>query len=268
MTQGDIQSSTRVLLDLTQREQADENDAAPLSPQAKGSRRGMVQDTGGVDGLSVDYSDLRAHHEQAVALLVEGQSSACCVCTEDLGSRVTTALICPAEHCKAASHMACLAKKFQETEGSQESVLPTFGRCPRCDIELRWIELVKEMSLRAHGEKKVARILKKPQELKVKSSKYLGATVSENAEADKAPNDTIVFANRLTEQSLQALGAEDDPLPEQWHELVVGDDDISVTSVESDFSSNRRSPIRTKVQPRKMEVVIEDSEWDSAEVLD
>ena len=65
--------------------------------------------------------------------------------------------------------------------------------------------------------------------------------------------------------------AEDDPLPDDWHFQVNDDDDVmSVTSATSGFwdSMDTASPSKIPVAAPRLKIVIEDSEWNDADVLD
>ncbi|KAL8692196.1 MAG: hypothetical protein Q9218_002727 [Villophora microphyllina] len=70
------------------------------------------------------------------------------------------------------------------------------------------------------------------------------------------------LAELLTEET------EDAPLSDGWLELGDDDDNASIASTGTGFSSREGSPLGAKMQQPKLEIVIEDSEWDSAEVLD
>lgn len=261
-----ISGRHRVLLDVKQPEEA--VDSRDMSVQAKGKRKREALGKGGVDGLDVGYSELKGHVEKSISVLAEDGASNCAVCLKTLGSQPKMALVCPHDGCRAASHMTCLASTFRVGERQETSVVPTRGPCPICKQELQWLEMVKEMSLRARGEKELAQLLKKPRERKAKTSKTVKLPEShEHPEETKGEVDADqdIASDR---DALQAGAAEDDDLPEDWH--VQEDDDIvSVASAASEFSDiHAASPTKPALPAQGLRTVIEDSDWDSAELLD
>ncbi len=261
-----ISGRHRVLLDMKEPEEA--VDSKDMSIQAKGKRKREALGKGGVDGLDVGYSELKGHVEKSISRLAESEVPNCAVCSKALGPQPKMALVCPRDGCRAASHMSCLASTFRVGDSQDTSVVPTRGPCPVCKQELQWIELVKEMSLRARGEKELAQLLKKPRERKAKTPKAVKLPEPHDypeETKDDADADQDIASDR---DALQAGAAEDDDLPDDWH--VQEDDDImSVASAASGFSDiHAASPTKPALPARGLGTVIEDSDWDSAELLD
>lgn len=214
---------------------------------------------GGVDGIDVGYRSMKGYLEKSLFLLAEGEATICAVCSKELGTQVTTAVICPNEGCRTASHSTCLAKRFLVEDGSDRPVVPTTGSCPSCNAALNWIDLVKEMSLRIRGEKEVAQLMRKPRERKTTVPKGKSTLSSElvGDSDDDATDDGLVAADIADEPLL-----EDD-----WVYRDEDDDDmISVTTAAS--GSRAPSPTRLGKPDQTLGMVIEDSDRDNAETLD
>ncbi len=267
---GEIRGGIKVLLNVKQPIEAIDDGEIPMSAQAKGKRKRQAIGRGGIEGLDVGYSELKGHVEKSIFLLGEDEQIKCSVCSENVSHKTTMALVCPREGCKAASHIRCLAAAFLEDRGQIDFILPTSGTCPGCRAELQWVDLVKELSLRANGEKEVAQLMKKPKERKTrlpKNGKAMPFLARENKLDDE---DDLASEDDLAEDALHAGAAVDDALPNDWYYQDDDDDVMSVTSPTSGFSDgiDSTSPIKASSAPPRLGVVIEDSEGDEAEILD
>ncbi|MCJ1305371.1 Slx4p interacting protein [Hypocenomyce scalaris] len=249
-----------VVLDVKQAEDAKLDNEPPTSAQATNAKRKeATPGQGGVDGVDVGYRSMKDHVEKSLFLLAEGEATSCAVCTRDLGTQVTTAVVCPHEGCRTASHLTCISKRFLGGNGSDASLVPISGSCPSCNETLNWIDLVKEMSLRTRGQKELAQLMRKPRERKIKVLKEKSMLPSElvvNSD-DEGMNDDLVAADIADEPLL-----EDD-----WVYRDEDDDDdmISVTTAVSE--SRAPTPVRMGKPDQKLEMVIEDSDWDDVGVL-
>ena len=236
----------------------------------KGKREAMGQ--GGIMGIDVGYNYLEGPIEKSTFLLANGEIINCSVCAKEIGLERRLSLICPAEGCKAASHLSCLGDKFLHDEGASDSIVPTSGKCPVCKMETLWVDLVKEMSLRIRGKKELAVLTKKRRGREAKALKLAksGVSKAEVSESEDA-TDTDTESGSLG-AALLAADDEDDLLQDNWRFQENDDDDdlTSVTSAASGFSDgiDMPSPGKPSVAAPRLKTVIEDSEWDDAEVLD
>lgn len=265
-----ISSRIKILLDVKQHPKATEAGDAPMSTHAKGKQKREALGKGGVEGIDVGYSELKGHVEKSIFLLAGDEANNCAVCSRDMG-KSSMALICPQEGCRTASHVTCLAINFLKDEGHDASILPTSGRCPKCKSELQWVDLVKEMSLRMRGDKEVDQLMRKPKERKTKAAKSSKAMASLVASGNPENEDDGDLDDGPAEDAIYAGAAVDDVLPDDW--LLQEDDDddmMSVTSAASSLSDSMdaASPRKASVKVPRLPVVIEDSEWDDAEILD
>ncbi|KAI9807199.1 MAG: hypothetical protein M1825_005917 [Sarcosagium campestre] len=118
---------------------------------------------GGIDSIDVTYKGLTNHLERSAALLNESTADGvlCAICHGSIDSQETAAT-CPSDACSAASHLTCLSAAFLSDDEDKGAVVPSKGICPGCKREHKWVDVVKELSLRLRGEKEVKRLLKKP----------------------------------------------------------------------------------------------------------
>ena len=236
---------------------------------AKGNHQQETHGSGGVEDLDIGYSGLKNHVEKGLLLLAEGGAQICAVCTKRLGFTSATTLVCPKDNCQAVSHLTCLSRRFLNEEGEPGSVVPKAGSCPQCKSTLQWIDLVKEMSLRVHGESEVKRLMKKPRVRKTKIAIGAAALQADNFAMEEESEDEADYA--LAEDAVHTLHESEQPLAADWYHLVDDEHDVmSVTSVDSEQSNylDALSPAKSKMPAEKLEVVIEDSDWSSAEILD
>ncbi|CAF9914147.1 MAG: Slx4p interacting protein [Alectoria fallacina] len=230
---GSIRGGIKVLLDLKQPEEVVHDDDLPLNIQANREALGK----GGIQGLDFGYSKLKDHVEKSIFFLAEDEAQKCVLCAKSLGPQTAMALLCPQEGCRTASHMICLATKFIEEEGTGVGVTPISGRCPGCKEELQWIDLIKELSLRARGEKEVAQMMKKPKERKTKNSNARNATASQ-LEARTTLEENAADPDR---HLMEAVDASNKILPNVW-QRQDDDDDMSITTLLSQMVLKPRVP--------------------------
>ena len=244
----DIRSDISIVLDLKQINGVAEVDESNLSTYEKGKRRRDAIGKGGVNGIDISFASFGSHLEKSRFLLRDDQRARCAVCSEQIAHPGHTSVVCPHGKCTAASHLTCLARRFLSDEKSYNSLLPTSGNCPQCNISTRWIDLIKEMNLRARGEKESTLLVRKLS----MSEKPTMAGVS------SAPG---VILDAKDEDD--GNDVEDDALGEDW--LSQEDDRDDQSSI---ASATCEASTPTKPFSKRLPSVIEDSEWDEAEELD
>lgn len=267
-----MKSGMDVILDLQKLPELPADEEIPPSTQPKKKKRnGRSIAQGGVAGIDVGYKKLATHLERSLSLLAPGQQISCAVCDQSIDSKPALVLICPEQECRAASHLNCLAQHFLREEAGESLVLPISGRCPRCQSMLRWIDLVKELSLRLCGEAQVAKLMKKPKTRAKKASRgdeNVFSTFEENLINDANCLDHVQSGS--DDESSTRSTTSEEQLMDDWYYQQDDDDTMSVTSNASGVSSCLDCPSPTKPQgsARNLGILVEDSEWDDAEVLD
>ena len=250
-----IRSGIKVRLDSKKSEEVINHGEPSMSTKANGNRKRHPPGKGGIESLPLGYTGLKKYVEKSSSSLAEDEALKCAVCADSLGVKATMALVCPHKDCRTASHMTCLATKFIKDEGAGAAVTPIFGRCPGCKVELQWIDLTKELSLRARGQHEVDKLMKKPRERKTRQAHDFEEDVAD-------PDEDLVGAD------LRVLDASDESLPDDWDYQDHDDGMVSVLSGHSTLSYGAEA-VTTNTErlftAPKLPAVIEDSELDDAE---
>ena len=248
-----IRDGISVIMDQRQSLESFENDETTGSAKPGLQWKRKASGKGGVEGLDLTYTPLKGHLEKSKSRLASSQMLRCAVCFDETEPLLQTVLICPQARCSAASHMFCLARSFLKEENTEGSIIPISGTCPTCRAHSTWIDLVKEMSLRVKGEKEVAVLMGNARGRKTWMAK-----------ADAAIDlvDDVDFPKADDDQD-----PEDDPLEDEWLPQEFEDDDFSVTSVASEVSDTTNGA-EANVFAQRRKFVIEDSDWDDAQILD
>ncbi|KAL1983654.1 hypothetical protein VTN96DRAFT_10153 [Rasamsonia emersonii] len=230
----------------------------------------------GVAHIDVTYNDMKEHLEKAMFLLDDSETLLCGVCREQLVLQDDLVVVCPRTDCRCAAHMVCLSRHFLNDAGESNQFIPTSGTCPACQSTVTWSSLMKELSLRLRGEKETQNIFK------TKRMRRLNPG-SRSADRDKNcvdyPHDQQNLPDRSvstdTTNSIQADDDDDDGVsPEDdlyneydQDELLLDENWIEEVDVESD-SDPTDNQAELKPAQSRVEIVIEDSDWDDVEIVE
>jgi structure-specific endonuclease subunit SLX1 len=205
----------------------------------------------GIHALDFGYEALKPQLEKTENVLHQPDGSACEICHEAIPSTGAATLVCTQDTCAATTHLQCLSSAFLKSEGSADALVPTKGNCPKCNSELHWVDLVKELSLRMRGEKEVKAMFKP------KRGKKAATVSAAEEESDAASED---------DDPLGAMQEDED----DWHVLAdSSDDETDAGKLRSNTSPSHASAVfrRPTLAKSYSEPVIEDSEWDEAELV-
>ena len=114
----------------------------------------------GINALPVDYSPMKPYVEKAQGVVVFEREGKCVHCKEQMESGHGLYPICSNEGCEAMGHLDCWSKHAL-TGADEGVVLPDSCTCPSCSGEVRWGDMMKELSLRVRGPQEVEKLLKK-----------------------------------------------------------------------------------------------------------
>lgn len=198
----------------------------------------------GIYAIDVGYSRLKGHLEKSQILFQNAESLRCVSCSRSVPCDGSMTLVCPSDGCSAVGHLECFASTFSK-ENNANDFLPVEGKCPGCGKTHKWVDLVKEMTLRLRGEAEIKKIFKVRKPRAKKATRPQEATESLEDESDEDLDDPM-------------------PLQDDWHYLSEEDDDGNMPHIRSD-----PSPVQTKAFAfaTRSEPFIEDSDWDEAEVI-
>ncbi|KAL8909009.1 MAG: hypothetical protein Q9207_000460 [Kuettlingeria erythrocarpa] len=242
----------------------------PLNPQAGEKRKLVPPSVGGIEEIDVSYTRIKAHIEKSIVLLEEEGTKSCANCSVHLDPQSSIIVTCPTEGCQAMAHIACLAAKNSPSRPFTEVILPMEIRCTACHQVHAWVDLVREWSIRMRGKKDLAQILRVPRVRKPKRAKspMPSGDPSAVSEGRGPTGGSQMLESLATAADILPTDTDDESLPDDWHELAEDSDEQSMTGADTGLSSHYGSPTRIKKQQQQLPAVIEDSEWDSAEVLD
>ncbi|UNI18528.1 Slx4p interacting protein [Purpureocillium takamizusanense] len=117
----------------------------------------------GIYALPLDYKPLRAYVEKAHDVVSFEREGACVHCGEQLESGRGLHTMCPNDGCRGMGHLDCWSRHALagDEDGQQGEVIPDVCACPSCGGEVRWGDMMKELSLRVRGANEVDKLLKK-----------------------------------------------------------------------------------------------------------
>jgi len=213
------------------------------------------------------YQPMKTTLEKSRKLLLAPANS-CNICCSTLESAKEMALVCSNQECDSIFHVACLSNHLLKGEhGAQHAILPTCGHCPSCKVSLNWVDLVKDLSLRVRGDKEVTALFKEP-----KRRKKNAKETAKNAAI--GPRDEAEELDVLADESDPEIDFDDVLLQSDYEDVdqiqatPPGGDDWKLVD-EMDGTDTPRavaSASPSAVKTRK--AVIEDSDWDEAEVIE
>ncbi|KAF2725162.1 hypothetical protein K431DRAFT_281129 [Polychaeton citri CBS 116435] len=206
----------------------------------------------GIHALDTTYKGMKAQLLKTRELFTEDSAVDCAVCHQPLPRDGSMALVCNNGDCSTAAHLQCLSSRFIQDADAGDSVIPITGTCPTCRRELKWVDLVRELSLRTRGKATVDRVLKERKPRTKRSAIACTAQI-------------IADANGGSDAELDGGDESDEDV--EWHVLSDGSDDDVAPQAEAHPNAFGRHFLHL---PGKDEVVpeIEDSDWDAAEMLE
>jgi structure-specific endonuclease subunit SLX1 len=215
--------------------------------------------------LPVDYKVQKSHLEKAKEVIDFEKEGSCKICTRQLEHDAGLYIVCPTVGCETVTHMACLAKHFMKDDDA-EGLVPIRGNCPTCKTELVWVDLVKELSLRMRGQKEVQKLLA-PKRVRKKKGEdnTLSQAIIESSETDQdsdKESDLEDDIEVMKDFASQSVGA---PSGDNWHLTNNDSENSDAESITHSSQPNKPQKDKSKATLPK---VIEDSDWDEAEILD
>ena len=200
---------------------------------------------GSINNLSIDYTRIEDYLEKSTFMLEDPDDLQCTVCKESISPDEQQIVVCPHPNCRGTSHLLCLSTTFLDATHEPDLLVPTEGTCPSCDTTVQWVAMMRELSVRNRAEREARAILRKKEKRVRKECTAMEASSGFRSSA-------------IEPRSLQDEPTQDDLGP-NWFEGVDIESD-------SDFESRQKS--RSTRPPSKLEIVIEDSDWDDAEIIE
>jgi structure-specific endonuclease subunit SLX1 len=215
----------------------------------------------GITALAVDYTKEKSHVEKGKNIVEFEREGACSICHSDLEHDAGLYTICPNLGCESVTHLTCLSQHFLKDE--EDELVPVKGQCPTCKAEIRWVNVVRELSLRLRGQKEVEKLLKGKRVRKARAvTAWQAADIDD--EEDEDDDDELLNEIELLRES--DFAKTDTIMGDTWHEIdTSGDSDTE--SVISNKSKAKQATSYTGIQAIGLKTVIEDTDSE-AEILD
>ena len=216
----------------------------------------------GIAALTVDYFNEKPHVEKGKNIVDFEREGSCAICHSDLEHNAGLYTICSNHGCESVTHLTCLSQHFLEDE--EDALVPVKGQCPTCNAGIRWIDVVKELTLRTRGQKEVENLLK---EKRVRKGKAVTASQATNLDDEDDDSDEDAREDEidmLRESNFGRIGAD---MSNTWHEIDATDDS-DTDSIISNSSKTKQATSYRGIQPIALERVIEDTDWEDAEIID
>ncbi|KAI1435954.1 GIY-YIG catalytic domain-containing protein [Xylaria sp. CBS 124048] len=131
----------------------------PPSTAAKARKSAASPSTWGIHNLPLDYSPIKDYVKKTHSLYSLKREGHCVFCRQRLSQGKGIYATCSCEGCEATGHVSCWSRHMLGSN-TQDNILPISGRCPTCKGEVLWGDMMKEISLRLRGQKKVEKLLK------------------------------------------------------------------------------------------------------------
>lgn len=144
----------------------------------------------GIHALPLDHYPLATYLDKGQNITTFEQEGMCVVCHEHLEHDKGLYAICSNGECEGVGHLDCWSRHLLQQQGEHANdavLLPTEGRCPKCDGAVRWVDMMKELTLRTRGQKEVDKILRKHRKAtgvtKTKANRKAKAKATSNAKS-------------------------------------------------------------------------------------
>ncbi|KAM0255463.1 hypothetical protein ACHAQJ_005763 [Trichoderma viride] len=124
----------------------------------------------GVHSLPLDYTPMKEYIEKAHNVVSFERQGQCIHCHEEMEPGQGLYAMCPNDGCEAMGHLDCWSKHALAGDDDPQAMIPNSCECPSCSGEIRWGDMVKELSLRTRGAGEVEKLLKKKRRQAAKDS--------------------------------------------------------------------------------------------------
>lgn len=213
---------------------------------------------GGINQLSVDYTKLEDYLEKSMFVLDDAEDLHCAVCKKPLNPDTQQIVVCPQTSCRGTNHLLCLSAKFLENADDPDTFVPTQGTCPACKEVVQWPIMMQELSFRSRAKKEVQAILRRKEKRERKESAKQSPSKKSKTKASNVRKSSVEPTFDDQSQPAPDDMSQDDPqLDENWCEAVEVESD-------TEFGTRQHSSPASSI----LEIVIEDSEWEDAELVE
>jgi structure-specific endonuclease subunit SLX1 len=161
-----------------------------------------------IRAIPVAYEDCKSYVEKSRSVFADSQKRSCTVCKKNANPEESLVLICPTEACRSVSHVTCLSQKFLAEESNKDAFIPIEGTCPSCHAVARWSDMMKELSLRVHGQEEIKTMFKTKRTRKAESN-----TMEEVEDFPDIDELDVELDEDLDETWIENVNEDDDMMP-------------------------------------------------------
>jgi structure-specific endonuclease subunit SLX1 len=130
-------------------------------------------------------------------------------------------------------------------------------------VEVRWVDVVRELSLRIRGQKEIEKLLKEKRARKGKAITASQATNIDDDDEDEENDDELEDEiDMLREGKFGRMGT-----CNTWHE-IDNSEDSDTESIISNTPNTKQATSYRGNQAIGLQTVIEDTDWEDAEIID
>jgi len=213
---------------------------------------------GGINQLPVAYTKFEDYLEKSIFALDDAEGLHCAVCKEPVIPNTQQIVLCPRAHCRGTNHLLCLSANFLENAHDPDTFVPTQGACPTCKEVVQWPLMMQELSFRNRAEKDVRTILRRKEKRDRKASAKPPPIKKSKGKTSNVRMSSVEPTFDSQSQPAPDDMSQDDPqLDDNWYEDVDMESDM-------ELGTRQQSP----PPPSRLEIVIEDSEWEDAELVE
>ncbi|RCI09391.1 hypothetical protein L249_3725 [Ophiocordyceps polyrhachis-furcata BCC 54312] len=124
----------------------------------------------GAQALPLNYRPMRDYVQKAHDVVASNRQISCVHCGEMLKEGRGMHAMCPLDGCTAMGHLDCWSRHGL-ADDAEGNLIPDMFCCVSCGGEIRWSDMVRELSLRIRGQKEVERLLREAARKRKKEEK-------------------------------------------------------------------------------------------------
>ena len=129
-------------------------------------------DPWGIHALPLDYEPIKPYVAKGQEIFEFERQGCCVVCLEPMAAGEGLHAICTNAGCEGVGHLSCWGQHLLSLDGQATGdMLPIQGRCPKCDGDVQWVDMMKELTLRIRGQREVEKLLKAKRRRGAKAAK-------------------------------------------------------------------------------------------------
>jgi structure-specific endonuclease subunit SLX1 len=122
----------------------------------------------GIHALPLDYAAIKEYIAKGQSIFKFEREGNCAFCGERQAPGKGLYAVCANDGCEGVGHLSCWSEHIlsKEKQGADGAILPVHGQCPKCGGDVRWGDMMKELTLRIRGQKDIEKLFRKERRAK------------------------------------------------------------------------------------------------------